>query len=237
MNGFNRSPGATAQPMTARNLMGQIDGTRNPKPSEPDFDKRIFVPASGPGDPALDGGRLVRRRTPHPDAARRLGASSRSSEQEQVIGRRKSDGAPLTGGTETTAMDLDKTDADGKLVIPINAHARITRPDQNGGAAMLRRPFSFHDGIDADGAPGRRAALRLLAGRPAARLRPRAAQARPGRRAVAVHPARVERAVRGAGRARRRASTWGSGCWRGEQLTASPPVVAGQRVARAGPLG
>lgn len=49
MNGFNRSPGATASPMTARNLMGQIDGTGNPKPSEPDFDKRIFVPAAGPG--------------------------------------------------------------------------------------------------------------------------------------------------------------------------------------------
>ena len=30
MNGFNRSPGATAHPMTARNLMGQMDGTRNP---------------------------------------------------------------------------------------------------------------------------------------------------------------------------------------------------------------
>ncbi len=46
-----------------------------------------------------------------------------------------------------------KTDARGDLVVPINAHARITRPDQNGGAAMLRRPFSYHDGIDADGTP------------------------------------------------------------------------------------
>ena len=50
-------------------------------------------------------------------------------------------------------MDLEKTDAEGKLVVPVNAHARITRPDQNGGAAMLRRPFSYHDGIGADGAP------------------------------------------------------------------------------------
>ncbi|CAM5596269.1 hypothetical protein SALBM135S_03340 [Streptomyces alboniger] len=47
MNGFNRSPGATARPMTTRNLMGQIDGTNNPKPSEKDFDERIFVPADG----------------------------------------------------------------------------------------------------------------------------------------------------------------------------------------------
>ena len=50
-------------------------------------------------------------------------------------------------------MDLEKTDSRGNLVVPINAHARITRPDQNGGAAMLRRPFSYHDGIDAEGVP------------------------------------------------------------------------------------
>lgn len=55
MNGFNRSPGATVSPMTARNLMGQIDGTGNPKPSEPDFDKRIFVPAGGPGPRSIPG--------------------------------------------------------------------------------------------------------------------------------------------------------------------------------------
>ncbi|EFL24762.1 tat-translocated enzyme, partial [Streptomyces himastatinicus ATCC 53653] len=50
MNGFNRTPGATGHPMTVRNLMGQVDGTNNPKPEEPDFDRRIFVPDKG--DPA-----------------------------------------------------------------------------------------------------------------------------------------------------------------------------------------
>jgi len=39
------------------------------------------------------------------------------------------------------------------LVIPADAHARIAAPEANGGAAMLRRPFSFHDGIGADGTP------------------------------------------------------------------------------------
>ena len=152
MNGFNRSPGATARPMTARNLMGQIDGTRNPKPSESDFDKRIFVPASGTADPAwMAGGSyaVVRRIRMLLDDWEKLSATA----QENVIGRKKADGAPLSGGTETTAMDLEKTGADGKLVVPVDAHSRITRPDQNGGAAMLRRPFSFHDGIDADGTP------------------------------------------------------------------------------------
>jgi dye decolorizing peroxidase len=150
MNGFNRSPGATAHPMTARNLMGQVDGTRNPKPTDTDFDRRIFVPESGAPAWMANGSYAVVRRI------RMLlddwdGLSLK--DQEDVIGRRKSDGAPLSGGGETTEPDLEKTDADGNLVVPINAHSRITRPDQNGGAAMLRRPFSFHDGIGADGVP------------------------------------------------------------------------------------
>ncbi|MFI8166886.1 iron uptake transporter deferrochelatase/peroxidase subunit [Streptomyces sp. NPDC085931] len=150
MNGFNRSPGATAHPMTARNLMGQIDGTRNPKPDEPDFDRRIFVPENGePAWMAHGSYAVVRRIRMLLDDWEKLSVKA----QEEVIGRRKSDGAALSGGTETTAMDLEKTDAEGNLVVPVNAHARITRPDQNGGAAMLRRPFSFHDGIDADGVP------------------------------------------------------------------------------------
>ena len=152
MNGFNRTPGATAHKMTARNLMGQLDGTRNPKPAESDFDKRIFVPASGSTDPAwMANGSyaVVRRIRMLLDDWEKLSTGA----QENVIGRRKSNGAALSGGDETTAMDLEKTDAKGALVVPINAHARIARPDQNGGAAMLRRPFSYHDGIAADGTP------------------------------------------------------------------------------------
>ncbi|MGW2030880.1 iron uptake transporter deferrochelatase/peroxidase subunit [Streptomyces sp. NPDC001811] len=150
MNGFNRSPGATARPMTARNLMGQLDGTRNPKPTDTDFERRIFVP--DPGEPAwMAGGSyaVVRRIRMLLDDWEKLSLTA----QEQVIGRRKADGAPLSGGDETTPMDLEKTDAQGGYVVPLNAHARITRPEKNGGAAMLRRPFSYHDGIDADGTP------------------------------------------------------------------------------------
>ncbi|MFJ8057024.1 iron uptake transporter deferrochelatase/peroxidase subunit [Streptomyces sp. NPDC096142] len=152
MNGFNRTPGATSRTMTARNLMGQLDGTRNPKPSESDFDRRIFVPASGSTDPAwMANGSyaVVRRIRMLLDDWEKLSVGA----QENVVGRRKSNGAALSGGGETTAMDLEKTDAKGDLVVPLNAHARIARPDQNGGAAMLRRPFSYHDGIAADGTP------------------------------------------------------------------------------------
>ncbi|MFD8613218.1 iron uptake transporter deferrochelatase/peroxidase subunit [Streptomyces sp. NPDC059631] len=150
MNGFNRSPGATAHPMTARNLMGQVDGTNNPKPKDPDFDQRIFVPDGGrPAWMANGSYVVVRRIRMLLDDWEKLSLP----EQENVIGRRKSDGAPLSGGTETTAMDLEKAGQDGTYVVPVNAHARITRPDQNGGAAMLRRPFSYHDGIAPDGTP------------------------------------------------------------------------------------
>lgn len=152
MNGFNRTPGATAKPMTARNLMGQVDGTGNPKPTDDDFAKRVFVP--GGQDPAYDwlaGGSyaVVRRIRMLLDDWEKLPVER----QERVIGRRKADGAPLSGGTETTAMDLDKAGPDGKLLIPDNAHARISSPERNSGAAMLRRPFSFHDGIAPDGTP------------------------------------------------------------------------------------
>ncbi|MEU8027523.1 iron uptake transporter deferrochelatase/peroxidase subunit [Streptomyces sp. NPDC049099] len=150
MNGFNRTPGATAHPMTARNLMGQLDGTRNPKPADSDFDRRIFVPAAGePAWMANGSYAVVRRIRMLLDDWEKLSVPA----QEAVIGRRKSNGAPLSGGDETTPMDLEKTDAKGEYVVPLNAHARITRPDKNGGAAMLRRPFSYHDGFDADGTP------------------------------------------------------------------------------------
>ncbi|MFI6682882.1 iron uptake transporter deferrochelatase/peroxidase subunit [Streptomyces sp. NPDC050485] len=150
MNGFNRTPGATRKPMTARNLMGQIDGTGNPKPSDADFEQRIFVPDTARPEWMAGGSyAVVRRIRMLLDTWEKLPLT----DQEKVIGRKKSDGAPLSGGTETTKMQLDKFGPDGKLVIPENAHARIAAPEQNGGAAMLRRAFSYHDGIAADGTP------------------------------------------------------------------------------------
>ncbi|TDC20811.1 deferrochelatase/peroxidase EfeB [Streptomyces sp. 8K308] len=150
MTGFNRSPGATARPMTSRNLMGQIDGTNNPRPTDDDFDQRVFVPEDGaPGWMAGGSYVVVRRiRMLLDDWERRSEA-----EQERVIGRRKSDGAPLTGGDETTPVDLEAAEADGSPVIAANAHVRVSAPETNGGAAMLRRPFSFHDGFLDDGSP------------------------------------------------------------------------------------
>ncbi|GAA3362554.1 iron uptake transporter deferrochelatase/peroxidase subunit [Streptomyces antimycoticus] len=150
MNGFNRTPGATDRPMTTRNLMGQIDGTNNPKPADDDFERRIFVPEKG--EPAwMAGGSyaVVRRIRMLLDTWDHLSLER----QEKVVGRRKSDGAPLSGGTETTPVRLDKVNADGALAIAGAAHVRVAAPASNQGAAMLRRPFSYHDGFRDDGAP------------------------------------------------------------------------------------
>ncbi len=153
MSGFNRTPGATDRPRSARNLMGQVDGTNNPKPEDPDFAGHVFVPASG-GSPTGGGGEdapewlaggsyaVFRRIRMLLDAWDHLSLER----QERVIGRRKSDGAPLSGGEETTPVDMNKQLADGSLAIPGDAHVRVAAPESNGGATMLRRSFSYHDG-------------------------------------------------------------------------------------------
>jgi dye decolorizing peroxidase len=68
------------------------------------------------------------------------------AQQERVIGRRRDNGAPLTGGDERTPADLGARASDGSLVIPADAHVRLAAPAANEGAAMLRRGFSFVDG-------------------------------------------------------------------------------------------
>lgn len=151
MNGFNRARGATERPRTVRNLMGQIDGTANPDPSDPDFDAKIFVGGATGGEAWMDGGSyaVVRRIRMLLDNWERLPVDR----QERVIGRRKDTGAPLSGGTETTPADLTATGPDGTLAIPGDAHIRVAAPASNGGATMLRRSFSYHDGHRDDGAP------------------------------------------------------------------------------------
>jgi deferrochelatase/peroxidase EfeB len=70
------------------------------------------------------------------------------SDQQNTIGRFKVSGAPLTGTKEHDPLDLDARAADGQPVIPLNAHVRLAAPSTNSGAALLRRGYSFTDGID-----------------------------------------------------------------------------------------
>ncbi|GAA2133919.1 iron uptake transporter deferrochelatase/peroxidase subunit [Kitasatospora kazusensis] len=145
MSGFSRTPGATDRAMTGRNLMGQVDGTNNPKPDTPDFAAKVFT--DGPGWSAGGSYVVFRRIRMLLDNWENLP----TDRQERVIGRRKSDGAPLSGGTESTPVDLAKQNPDGILAIPADAHIRVAAPASNGGAAMLRRGFSYQDGLLPDG--------------------------------------------------------------------------------------
>ncbi|WP_045703788.1 iron uptake transporter deferrochelatase/peroxidase subunit [Streptomyces rubellomurinus] len=152
--GFARTPGATARPMTGRNLMGQIDGTNNPRPGEDGFAAKVFCAPGGDRPDWLAGGsylvfRRIRMLLDHWEALP-------VDRQERVIGRRKADGAPLgapAGAGEHTPVDLAAQGPDGALAIPADAHIRVAAPAANGGAAMLRRGFSYHDGPAADGSP------------------------------------------------------------------------------------
>ncbi|SDS83536.1 dye decolorizing peroxidase [Streptomyces sp. TLI_053] len=146
MAGFTGGPGSA----TPRNLMGQPDGTGNPDPADPAQRSRILL--SGPGTPAwLVGGSyaVVRRIRMLLDHWEGLPPEHR----EQAVGRRVADGAPLTGGTEHTPADLDAARPDGVPVIAANAHIRLAAPASNGGATMLRRSWSYFDGLRPDGAP------------------------------------------------------------------------------------
>jgi dye decolorizing peroxidase len=150
MTGFARSPGATAAPMTHRNLMGQVDGTKNPRPDDAGFAAAVLVGADG-NPPWAQGGSyvVVRRIRMLLDDWDTLDVPA----QEQVIGRRKDSGAPLTGGNERTEPDYGRRGPDGGPVIAANAHIRVTAPEFNRGAAMLRRGYSYDDGYRPDGTP------------------------------------------------------------------------------------
>ena len=69
-------------------------------------------------------------------------------DQENVIGRHKVGGAPLGGSHEHDTPDLDATQPNGEPVIPMDAHIRLAAPANHGGKRLLRRGYSFTDGID-----------------------------------------------------------------------------------------
>jgi len=65
--------------------------------------------------------------------------------QEGIIGRRKSTGAPLSGGRIDTPLDLAAKTPAGAYLIPADAHVRRAHPLATGRPLMLRRGFSFAD--------------------------------------------------------------------------------------------
>jgi deferrochelatase/peroxidase EfeB len=146
--GFGRVSNSRSQ-TTPRNLMGFKDGTSNIMVEDrSDVDR--FVWARTPESPAWmrGGSYLVVRKI-----AIQLTVWDHSSldQQQDTIGRYKGSGAAFGETRERQTPNL-RARRDGHYVIPANAHIRLASPSNNGGAQILRRGYSYVDGL-AEGSP------------------------------------------------------------------------------------
>ena len=144
--GTGRTSTTSASQTTERNLLGFKDGTNNLTGSDTALLKRWVWVDPGDDQPWMGGGTyLVARRL-------RMDLEAWSSlpltDQEQVIGRFRASGAPLTGTTEHAAPDLAAQGPHGDPIIPANSHIRIAAPTTNNGIHLLRRGYNFIDGLD-----------------------------------------------------------------------------------------
>ncbi|WP_310964448.1 iron uptake transporter deferrochelatase/peroxidase subunit [Nocardioides terrisoli] len=144
--GFGKTASTSSAQATPRNLMGFKDGTRNIKEQDHhDFERFVWVGDETDQDWMRGGSYLVTRRI------RMLIESWDTdflADQENVFGRVKDTGAPLTGTHEFDTPDLSARDGHGNPVIPLNAHIRLAAHETNGGTRLLRRGYSYTDGID-----------------------------------------------------------------------------------------
>jgi deferrochelatase/peroxidase EfeB len=131
---------------TPRNLQGFKDGTDNPNPNDTALMNQVVWAQSTDGPRWMVGGSylVVRKIQIRVEAWDRDGLK----DQENVIGRQKNSGAPLGGLAETDFLGtaLTKKTADGQPVIPDDAHVRLARGD--GSVKILRRGYSFANGLD-----------------------------------------------------------------------------------------
>jgi len=144
--GFGRTSSTSTSQVTPRNLFGFKDGTANIKAEDPaTVADQVWV-AKGDGPAWMTGGSyLVTRKI-----RMIIEAWDRTQlqEQENVIGRSKGEGAPLSGGKEFTEPDFSAKGAAGQDLIGADAHVRLAHPTATGGAQLLRRGYNFVDGND-----------------------------------------------------------------------------------------
>src|SRR3954470_17022225 len=142
--GFGRTSSTSTGQSTPRNLFGMKDGTDNLKAENSSAVEKFVWVADGDGPDWLTGGSYV--------VTRRIRMEIETwdrqplREQEQVIGRTKSAGAPLGQKAEFDPVDFTKQ-VDGDFAIPQDSHVFLAHPT-NSGTAILRRGYSFVDGSD-----------------------------------------------------------------------------------------
>jgi deferrochelatase/peroxidase EfeB len=142
--GFGRTSTTSRGQETPRNLFGMKDGTANIKAEDGKaMDEFVWV---DDGSAWIKGGSYVVTRR----IRMNLEVWDRSSlgDQEETIGRQKYNGAPLGGSEEFEPLPLEDKDSNGQPVIPANAHVRLASAQENGGLQILRRGYSFTDGVD-----------------------------------------------------------------------------------------
>lgn len=125
-----------------RNPLGHLDGVIVPRGTG-ELAENVWI-----GDGPVAGGTICVIRRLRLDVPRftRLPVA----EQEQTIGRRRSDGRPLSGGKPTGQVDLTAKTPEGQYEVPLRSHARAAHPSFTGSALMLRRGYAFDNGL-ADG--------------------------------------------------------------------------------------
>lgn len=148
--GFGRTSSTSTKQATARNLFGFKDGTANLKAEETkDLEKFVWVqPGDDSGADWMTGGSylVARRINMHIETWDR----SSAREQENIVGRDRLEGAPLSGGKEFSEPDFKLKGRDGPI-IPADSHVRLAHPDFNNGTKMLRRGYNFTDGSNSLG--------------------------------------------------------------------------------------
>jgi deferrochelatase/peroxidase EfeB len=138
--GFGRTSSTSRAQATPRNLLGFKDGTANLKAEDGEaLERHVWVAGDRPGEPAWlrDGTYLVARRI---RMLIEVWDRTALGDQEQTIGRHKATGAPLGERDEFATLDVGR--------LPADSHVRLAAPSNNAGAALLRRGYSFTDGLD-----------------------------------------------------------------------------------------
>lgn len=145
--GFGRTSSTSRTQSTQRNLIGFKDGTDNLRAEDTsELEEFVWV---NPGEqpPWMAGGTyLIARRIRI--LFDRWDATS-LEQQQRTIGREKLSGAPLGARSEFDPVELQAIGPDGEPVIPENAHIRLASPKSNHGLPILRRGYSYGEGIDA----------------------------------------------------------------------------------------
>lgn len=138
-------------PESARNFLGFRDGSANPDSADAALMDRIVWVSPGSDEPGwaahgtYQAVRIIRNfverwdRTP-------------LREQQAILGRVKSTGAPLDGGRTEHDLPDYRQDPSGERT-PLDAHIRLANPrtPQSDANLILRRPFNYSNGVTRSG--------------------------------------------------------------------------------------